>query len=73
MHLSPWKSLIHMYNKTVFSHLRKIGNISVLNHVWQMPAFSGTVFFLMAEPDPFFGLPFICDIIERHQVFHQVF
>ena len=69
MHPSPWKSLIHMYNKTVFSHLRKIGNISVLNHVWQMPAFSGTIFFLMAEPDPFFGLPFICDIIERHQVF----
>ena len=65
---SPWKSLTHMYHKTVFSHLRKTGNMPVLNHVWQMPAFSETVF-LMAEPDPFFGLPFICDIMERHQFF----
>lgn len=58
-----------MYHKTVFSHLRKTGNMTVLNHIWQMPDFSGTVFFLMAEPDPFFGLPFICDIMKKHQVF----
>lgn len=69
MHPSPWKSLIHIYNKTVLSHLRKTGNMTVLNQVGQMPAFSGTVFFLMAEPAPFFGLPFICDIMEKHQVF----
>lgn len=69
MHPSPWKSLIHMYHKTVFSHLRKTGNMTVLNHVWQMPASSETVFFLVAEPAPFFGLPFICDIMEKHQVF----
>ena len=69
MHPSPWKSLTHMYHKTVFSHWRKTGNMTVITHVWQMPDFSGTVFFLMAEPDPFFGLPFICDIMEKHQVF----
>lgn len=50
MRPSPWKSLIHMYNKTVFSHLRKTGNMTVLNHVWQMPAFSGTVFFSWLNP-----------------------
>lgn len=69
MHPSPWESLTHMYHKTVFSHWRKTGNMTVLTHVWQMPDFSGTVFFLMAEPAPFFGLPFICDIMEKHQVF----
>ena len=69
MHPSPWKSRTHMYHKTVFSHWRKTGNMTVLTHVWQMPDFSGTVFFLMAEPDSFFGLPFICDIIKGHQVF----
>lgn len=52
MRPSPWKSLIHMYNKTVFSHLRKTGNMTVLNHVCQMPAFSGTVFFSWLNPTP---------------------
>ena len=59
MHPSPWKSRTHMYHKTVFSHWRKTGNMTVLTHVWQMPDFSGTVFFLMAEPDSV-GLQYMC-------------